>query len=268
MINKDVINEIFKKDINILQAYNSILDDHLNKIKFKNRKRCEEEEKQQYRFITDLIIKGLNHNNFDIQLHPKEDVYVSNNNIFKSYILKDKTKNLVLTIVTSHHSEYHEKIYTTQIELQSDLKHINISCQSKECANLFKFITDYIFKNEMLHLLTNVEKQIYLFNYISKNTTSKKFVWRQIKTNKSHQLHLQTEDNKHQFIYYTKSKCGKFIINNDKIVSYKFDAHDSDKLKNIIVNSINSNDLDNILSNLIHSNNVVFLTNQNLYLEN
>ena len=47
MINKDVINEIFKKDINILQAYNSILNDHLNKIKFENRKRCEEEQKQQ-----------------------------------------------------------------------------------------------------------------------------------------------------------------------------------------------------------------------------
>ena len=55
MINKNLMNKIFKKDINVLHAYNSILNDHLDKIKFETKKQYKEEQKQQYQFITNPV---------------------------------------------------------------------------------------------------------------------------------------------------------------------------------------------------------------------
>lgn len=268
MTNKNLMNKIFKRDINVLHAYNSILNDHLNKIKFETKKQYKEEQKQQYQFITNLLTKGLTCRSFVIQSHPKKDVYIFNNKIiFKSYIFKNITKNLTLNITTSDHMEYREKIYTTNIELQSDFKSINVSYNSKECINLFKFITNYIFKNNLSYLLTDIEKQVYLFNYISENTDAKKFIWRKIKSNKSDQLNFRTNDNKYRFVYCEKSNTGIFSINNDKNISYKFNKQDSDTLKNVIENSINSKNLDTILLNLNCNTNSTSLSNQNFYLE-
>ena len=233
MINKNLMNKIFKRDINVLHAYNSILNDHLNKIKFETKKQYKEEQKQQYQFITNLLTKGLTCRSFVIQSHPKKDVYIFNNKII----------------------------------LQSDFKSINVSYNSKECIDLFKFITNYIFKNNLSYLLTDIEKQVYLFNYISENTDAKKFIWRKIKSNKSDQLNFRTNDNKYRFVYCEKSNTGIFSINNDKNISYKFNKQDSDTLKNVIENSINSKNLDTILLNLNCNTNSTSLSNQNFYLE-
>lgn len=259
--------DIFKKDKKILHTYESILNDYVNWYSTQKAEQREKEKEQQYKLIMTVLTEGLNKNIFDISIYPNTQPYVYKDHIFKSYILKNKTKSLELHILTTVHKEYGELVYDTHLTLKSDSESIKISYNSIECTVIFKLIADYIFKNNLLQLLTTLEKKIYLLNFIIEKTKSGELIWEQVNSDSSTTV-FQSEDCKYQFKYKPDLEIRELIINNDEKQACTLSPENSVKLINIITESIDCHALNKILTNL--NNNVVQLTTtkQDSYLEN
>lgn len=257
---------VFEKDTEILNGYRNILNDYINWYSDQKEAQLKKEKEQQYQLITTILTEGLNKDLFTISIFPDTEPYIYKNHIFKSYILKNKTKSLILTILTTTHKEYGEPVYDTKLTLKSDSESIEIFYRSVLCVDIFKLITDYIFKNNLFQLLSTLEKQIYLFDYVAEKTKSKELIW----TVASSKLKcvFQSKDHKYQFVYYNEQKEGEFIVDSDNEQLYKFHEKESVKLKKIIMESINCQVLDKILTNLNNNQNLLSITKQNSYAEN
>lgn len=118
----------------------------------------------------------------------------------------------------------------------------------------------------MFQLLSTLEKQIYLFDYVAEKTKSKELIWT-VACSKLKCV-FQSKDHKYQFVYYNEQKEGEFIVDSDNEQLYKFHEKESVKLKKIIMESINCQVLDKILTNLNNNQNLLSITKQNSYAEN